>query len=264
MLQAIVFSKDRACQLEFLLRTLYAKVVGALDVKVIYLSTNPATEKGYQKVQGKYPQVKFIKQGHFKQDVLTSLNRDISFSTFFVDDIAFIRPWNLQDGKIKSLITDATLACLSLRMDLRYNFSYPLSRKQAIPKMDNCCWEWQKADGDWGYPMSLDGHIFRTPEIVSLIESVEFANPNKLEEALAHKPLKRPRVICYPQAKIINNPINKVQTVNNNVNGQKYPVDVDFLNRSFLEGYIIDIRSLGDIDSFTACHQEFQISLIRE
>ena len=34
------------------------------------------------------------------------------------------------------------------------------------------------------YPISLDGHIFRGQDILPLIQSIEFENPNKLESRL--------------------------------------------------------------------------------
>lgn len=265
MLQVIIFSKDRACQLEFLLRTFRAQVTGASVIKVLYMSTNEFFEKGYNKVKQKYSDVCFTKQSSFKQDLMTLVDKKLALTTFFVDDIAFIRPWNIQDEKLKILIANRDIACLSLRMDPKYDFCYAMKRKQTIPIFDNNhCWVWKNSSCDWGYPMSLDGHVFRTPDIVPLLEQLQYDNPNLLEGALARRPLDRNKMICYREGKIINNPVNKVQTVNQNIYGQQHPVDAVFLNQAFIEGNLIDNKSLGDITRFVAVHQEFPISLIRE
>ena len=54
-------------------------------------------------------------------------------------------------------------------------------------------WHWMGMEGDWGYPMSLDGHIFRTAEIAPLLEHLDYRNPNVLEAALARRPLTLPK-----------------------------------------------------------------------
>ena len=58
---------------------------------------------------------------------------------------------------------DPEIACLSLRMCPRMDYSYALDTITGIPPFeDGTTWRWPEAEGDWGYPMSLDGHVFRT------------------------------------------------------------------------------------------------------
>ncbi len=46
-------------------------------------------------------------------------------------------------------------------------------------------WRWREAGGDWGYPMSLDAHIFRTGHLSRFIMELKYHNPNTLEGSLA-------------------------------------------------------------------------------
>jgi GT2 family glycosyltransferase len=80
-------------------------------------------------------------------------------------------------------------------------------------------WHWQGMEGDWGYPMSLDGHIFRTAQIAPLLERLPYRNPNELEAVLADAPLALAKVTCFDVARIVNVPDNRVQDTAPNRHG---------------------------------------------
>jgi len=65
--------------------------------------------------------------------------------------------------------------------------------------------------------MSLDAHIFRTPQLASLVLSLEFSNPNSFEGALAihcsdPKNGCAGRMSSHEDAVVVNLPVNLVQT----------------------------------------------------
>ena len=45
-------------------------------------------------------------------------------------------------------------------------------------------WRWREADGDFGYPLSLNGTIYRSADLLPLLD-FPFANPTQLEAGLA-------------------------------------------------------------------------------
>ena len=120
--------------------------------------------------------------------------------------------------------------------------------------------KWHGEQGDYGYPMSLDGHFFRTNEIIALSKALTYNNPNSYEAILARYPLNRLKMICFEDSIIVNNPVNKVQNYNNNVHGN---VTAEFLNEKFLDGYVIDFEDFKGVKNF-ACHQEIEINFIKD
>jgi hypothetical protein len=92
--------------------------------------------------------------------------------------------------------------------------------------------------------MSLDGHVFRSSDIIPAIAGQEFRNPNTLETELARHPLDRPKLICLPEAPVVNIPANRVQDANFNRHGGG---SAERLNRMFVAGARLDPRPFAGI-----------------
>jgi hypothetical protein len=128
------------------------------------------------------------------------------------------------------------------------------------PEFDqNLVWSWMDHSDDFGYPMSLDGHIFRTEDIFPLLSNLSFYNPNSLESILSKNPPHRTKMICLSRAPIFNIPVNKVQ---NNYNNRHGSISAAYLNDMFLSGYRISLKPLIGFNNI-ACHQEVDIRLKR-
>ena len=262
MINNIIFSKDRACQLDLFLRSIIHNVrdYKRLTWTIIYLASTPEYEEGYEKVKKRFPNFSFINEmvKGFRNTTIDYLYT-LPYHQFFVDDDCFKEKWDPFDSKLDLLQTPEILT-ISLRMDPKYNYCYTQKRMTPPPSfINNLRWYWEKLDGDWGYPMSLDGHIFRTDDIVPLIRNLQFKNPNTLEAGLASKYLARPLMSCYSTAKIINLPINKVQTFNNNHAGLQYKISVEDLNRRYINGEQINLDLIMGAQGFNAPHYELPL-----
>ena len=51
MINAIIFSKDKACQLELLLKSIRRNTSNLFDIKVIYETSNGVFKQGYEKLK---------------------------------------------------------------------------------------------------------------------------------------------------------------------------------------------------------------------
>ena len=51
MINAIIFSKDKACQLELLLKSIRRNTSNLFDIKVIYEASNSVFNQGYEKLK---------------------------------------------------------------------------------------------------------------------------------------------------------------------------------------------------------------------
>ena len=75
----IVFSKDRALQLELFIRSFnkYVKNFNNYTINIIYTYSNSQFEAGYNKlILMNYTNVKFIKEGDFKKDVINCIDKN--------------------------------------------------------------------------------------------------------------------------------------------------------------------------------------------
>jgi hypothetical protein len=268
MINAIIFSKDRACQLDCLLRSIERNVEKTVSIKwsVVYLATTREHQRGYEKLfQRAFRGCIFYdeKKEGFKQTTLNLLKEEFPYHVFFVDDDCFKSSWNPNDGSLDLLKQRKDLLTVSLRMDPSYDFCYTQKQKTPPPIIGkDGIWEWKDLQGDWGYPMSLDGHIFHSHDVLPLIRSINFKNPNSLEGRLATQVLGKPLMFCYPNAKIINLPINKVQTVNKNHAGLYHPTSIEELNRHFLSGEQLSLEAIMKAKGFNAPH--FELPLLFE
>lgn len=260
----IVFSKDRALQLELFLRSFNTFVKNPLDYKVsvLYTYSTPSFKLGYDwLIREKSANVNFVKEENFKKDTIYLIDPSKLYTVFFVDDIVFKEPFEFYDDKMNMFINNQSIACLSLRLHPYLVYCYAESRNMKQPTFDrNNIFNWTKETGDYGYPMSQDGHIFRTHQIQQMHEYLEYHAPNTLEGKL-HLQRKKmpPLMICYDKSKIINNPINRVQFASINRCGN---ISAESLNDKFLDGYLIDLKPFIGFDN-VAVHTEITPEFIK-
>jgi len=264
MVNIIIFSKNRANQLELFLRSMkfYFKEFSESTINVLYTYSDDNFKAGYDKLFTihKDSNIKYIKETDvFKHHVLLLLNPEILYTVFFVDDIVFKNPFSLESKQFKLFSMNNDILTLSLRLHPNLTYCYAAGFRISPPSFDsNLLFKWYGQQGDYGYPMSLDGHFFRTNDILPIIKVISFNNPNSFESILSNYPLNRSKMICFEESIIINNPINKVQNFNNNFHGN---ISAEFLNDKFLDNYIIDLYDFKGLKNIS-CHQEIEIRLI--
>lgn len=255
----IVFSKDRAMQLDLFLRSFMMHVVESpiYQINVLYSYSNNDFKKGYDKlIDGGFSNVSYLLETEFKRNLLSMIYVSYPLLVFFVDDNIFLRAFDFYDSQMLIMDRDDVL-CRSLRLNPHMEHCYPAQKNMTPPSMDkDNVWTWVGASVDYGYPMSVDGHIFRTHDLYPLLVSLNYSNPNTLEGSLVTHSIKdRPKMVCYDKSVIVNNPINRVQTVNGNRHGT---IDQRILNNKWLDGYRISLNPFINFDN-TSCHQEIDL-----
>ena len=265
MLNIIVFSKDRACQLELFLRSMkiYFNEFYDHKINILYTYSSDKFKEGYERLFTIHndSNINYIKETQdFKRHVILLLDQNNPYTVFFVDDIVFKNPFTLKSKQFKLFTLNDEILTLSLRLSSYLTYCYAARIRITPPNFDsNFSFKWQGLPGDYGYPMSLDGHFFRTNEFAAITKVLTFNNPNSYESILASYPINRLKMICFEDSIVMNNPINKVQNWNNNVHGN---ISADFLNENFLEGNIIDLEDFKGLKN-KSCHQEIEIKLIK-
>lgn len=207
-INTIISSKNRACQLELLLRSL------TMPACVLY-TCDPEFEAGYTKVSKMYPETKFVRETHFKTDLLNLIAAGQDYVMFAVDDDVQIRPFSEDALEFTEFTNNPEIICLSLRLSPDY-------RWHGQPELVDNKWQWQQyARGSshyheylriWGYPMAVGANILRRADVLeTLALAGEIKNPSYLEGALNLKTPNRPWVKCLNKAVFINNEANQVQ-----------------------------------------------------
>ena len=262
MLNIIIFSKNRPPQLELFLRSMkkYFKEFSSFKIIVIYIGTSNEFIKGYELAKTLHPDIVWQEEQGFQNTLISVFDRSLKYSVFFVDDNIFKEPFSLNDEEFKYFDSHGDILTLSLRLHPRLTYCYPASCVMSPPEFKKYnVFEWKGGIGDYGYPMSLDGHIFRTRDIYYFILNLRYDGPNSLEAQMAAQPLPYPKMMCYNKSIIMNNPANKVQEYNNNVHGN---ISIDYLNSQFLSGNIINLKTYEGFEN-TSCHQEMPINFIQ-
>lgn len=258
MLNVVVFSKDRPAQLELLLRSLQRYLAGweQLAPRVLYACSDERAEAGYDLVEHLYPQVEWhVQHGgrSFKEHVLGLVDPARPLTVFLVDDDVLKAAVSVADDEIEQLARDPELLCVSLRMAPHMDYCYSEDLSTPPPAFaPRNTWAWQGLAGDWGYPMSLDGHVFRTAEILPLLETLDYRDPNSLEAALAAVPPARPLVRCYASARLVNIPANRVQDTAPN---RHAGISVETLTERFLAGERLSLATVVGVRTPAPHHE---------
>lgn len=249
-MNVIIFSKDRAAQLDLLLRSM-----PQWNNNILYTCSTDEFAEGYDILETQYDNF-FIRQANFKDDLLRFIQPHERFTVFFTDDDVFINDMPANSPQMYEMMNSSHVACLSLRLNPRMTYCYTLNRPMRHPHFHKYnTWQWQRGDADFGYPMSLDGHIFPTCDILPLLQRLEYNNPNELEGRLATNPSHRPKMVCFDKSVIVNNPINRVQNTVPNRHGD---ISAEWLNEQFLQGKRIKLEPFLGYEP-NACHVELPI-----
>lgn len=255
--ECIIFSKDRAMQLHGLLSSYFYFVSNTAPIHILYTCSSTEHQKSYDDLIEIFrdKEIFFIKEISFKEQLTSLLGEIKSYKMFFMtDDALFIDYFDLED--FTKYNTQNTVPTLSKGYDLTYCFAF--DKMQDLPKFlkkgglesEKLMWEWslETDSPDWAYPLSVDGSLFTTKEILEIIKQTSFRAPNSLESNLQEfLPLYINRYgISYQNVKYVNIPCNIVQKewINKSTNS----MDVEFLLKKWNEGKRIHFEEFKGVD----------------
>ena len=119
----IVFSKDRAMQLDLCLRSI-KKYVEHQEVIVILAWSDPKYLDGYSKLLDRHRDVFFIKQGNFKRTLKITVEDCGHHFVTMVDDSIFVREFT-KDNFINLFVNMETfdsIKCASLMLSPKIDY----------------------------------------------------------------------------------------------------------------------------------------------
>jgi len=258
-MRSIIFSKDRAAQLDLLLRSM-KRFAPWIKPFVLYTTSNLNFQQGYNECFAIHDVDNWHEEKPFRDEVLKLIECKNKYIQFLTDDDVFINEWT-EEMFLSAFgnCDEEKIAGLSLRLHKGITYSYTRNQDNPVPPIINNTWRWRKAQGHWNYPFSVDGDVYRTEHIIKALNTCIFNNPNQLEgaglSAVSKLFIDLPRFVCYPVPKLINIPWNRVQdTVQNYHEGE----DPDTMNDMYLKGYDIKPDNIYHIKS-NAFHQPVEL-----
>jgi hypothetical protein len=186
-LVSIVFSKDRAMQLDAFLRSYLVKIKNKSPLIILYATSNEQHEQSYKDLKKRYevnPDILFVKEHDFRKQLLEILEKTTAQKVLlFVDDMIFTHDFDFD--RLRQVDTANYIATLTRGKDLIY--STVLKIKLDIPPFHEfngmLCFKWNdiKIFSDWSFPLGVSGYMFGKNEILAMFNVINFKAPNSLE-----------------------------------------------------------------------------------
>ena len=286
MITTLIFSKNRACQLDLLIRSLNRHADTAMQLNVLYDFSDADFESGYKRVMEKFPQVKFIKQRSFKKDVVDILSSAEKYVCFLTDDDVMFGDFSMSG--LESLFAEVNPMSLSLRLGRNTIIQDPyldlvttMPRNITIFEDKFMIWDIKSVGNfeieiienkvynryyacNFAMPVSLDGHLYKKQYLLPILKNITYYCTNTMEIAMAKAPngLYPTSILACPlQSIVVNSPNNKIQDTINTMAGERFSLPVKELNQQFLEGKVLNLDKIYGFD-IKGCHQELNLEMV--
>ena len=295
LITSIIFSKDRALQLDLTLKTIKQNFGLCSNVVVLYKTSEQQYEESYATVKEEHPNVSFYKQSHsiFFDIVSIIKNAESNYICFFTDDNIVYRNADITEDALNQVfnILDSQgqsvgCACVSLRLGLnttKRDVGQGLI-DDVIPKLFSLppffLWGFTNLPpgGYWSYPLSVDGHIFNKEKILAFCVELEILNkhyqstgqdstekwrwrqtPNEFKSKLQRFYFDMPNVMATLETScVVNSPNNKVQNQVPNKFGNHFSYAAEDLNNHYKLGKRLNVDNIN-FDNIVCPHQEIDI-----
>ena len=288
MITLIIFSKNRPLQLDLCLSSI-AQNFNANYTPIVLYNCDEQYENAYKTLKQDHQNVMFWKQGKsLFEDVFVAVNSfENQYCCFMTDDcIMYRQSPNLSNDNLRQIFAMENICCFSLRLGANvkkrghknegqdfYWFDDILQYAEGLDIWQNSlgfiCWNRGQHlyGGYWNYPISVDGHIFRTENVSSWMEELVYLEPikkwdqtpNELERALQRFVNEMPCLIgCFESSCIVNSPNNRVQNTIANYEGVFHPAAPELLLQYFEQGKRDSLEKLN-VENIQCPHTEIDI-----
>lgn len=265
----LVFSQDRAAQLELFLRSYAQQMSTPLPLTVMYGASSRAHQQAYDEVLDAHRDggITAISGTSFKTDLLAALKAsNARHVLFFSDDIVFIHPidtrlleqWDPRDG----------ILSLRLGRNITHSSGHPGTLQPQPASLESATlgeqslarWRWSTGLQDWALPTSLEGHLLPLPDLVPVAEQASFDAPASLERAIGQYNFlfKWRWGYCWERARIMNLPLLDMPLPGNH----GIAPDAEQLLDAFQRGLRLDISHLP-LAQHNSCHMAWTPALRR-
>ena len=258
MCDVLIFSKDRACQLEALLRSIEEHGPQYEDITILYRSSTREHNAAYRSIMpGRHHwRWESEMETSFYQSVQDWLLCSENVVSFLVDDQIFYRKADLDP--VPGVVYQYGLNCVR---------SHPMGCEQRAHVLNQedgwFGWSWKDSTGDFAYPLSIGGNVYDKQELLEALPD-SFDSPTSLEAGMAcyaawwsRETLTAPLHSC-----LVSLPHNRVTVQATNPISGVPEWSADALCDAFLDGLRIDYAAM-DFSGVDAAHAEIPLVLSR-
>ena len=270
-LRSVIFSKNRAMQLQALLESfeLHSRSAKNIHLSVLY-KVDDQFRHQYVQLEKDYPDVLFVEEVALVKQ-LVSLYKGFDFLFMQADDNIFIRKFSLVKI-MDELDAHESAIGFSLRLGLNINQSYMTGVKWTLKdyKVVNKIiikFNWVKSSIEFGYPLEATASVYRVSQVGPIIVKTPERTPSGVESNL-NRNRKRFRekirkILCYRKSAIFSVPVNVVQIFRpGNRFGIEFSYSVEELANKFDEGYRINVQKFSGIEPVST-HQEVEFEFVK-
>ena len=254
MADVLIFSRDRACQLDALLRSIEENGPKYKSVSVLLKATEPKHLRAYQQV---VLASKGVKPFHVETDFHKQVKEWLHGTdrpSFLVDDQIFYRKADLDP--VPGVVYQYGLNCVR---------SHPMGCEQRAHVLNQedgwFGWSWKDSTGDFAYPLSIGGNVYDKQELLEALPD-SFDSPTSLEAGMAcyaawwsRETLTAPLHSC-----LVSLPHNRVTVQATNPISGVPEWSADALCDAYLDGLRIDYAAM-DFSGVDAAHAEVPLVL---
>lgn len=257
MNRLLVWSKDRAAQLELLLMTIKSQPYPLFDqICVVYKATTPDLEYGYQIVYQEYPQIPLFNEEfvNFEHQTKTLANNcdNIYFST---DDTILYRncPYELPNINYGE--------CFSLRLGTNTiiqnchtgQLQEPLNKFIEGPEGISWNPHLYHPTNNYGYCFGLDMCGYNASQMRNIFKQIDFKTTNELESRLFKHRDGITVMKSFRRSVAVNVPYNNISGITACMSGTP---SLSQLNTEFLNGKRLRYDPQVVVEG---CHQEIPL-----
>lgn len=276
-IQAFIFTKDRAAQLRLLLESFERNCPGMFEPYILWRASSADYNRGYAALSREelvpwtawVEEAKPIRQ-HFFEAIRYAQERSGAMA-IFTDDCIFYRPCKATAGQVLATLDERTFV-FSLRFGYNtrvqdYSLGSLQPPLQGEPWQENGTWfvRWNFKQYNWtqnyGYPFGMDGHVFRTEDLITVTQGIRMRTFREWEGTLcqpgSRNMLKKAYMAALANSCVVNNPCNSMQWPPLEA-GRFHPFGAAELNEKYLDGWAIDLDGF-DFSDVRGAHQEFPI-----
>lgn len=246
MIRTIIFSKDRAMQLDLLLWSMHKFALQLDDVCVLWSASRDRFYRAYRRLMRDY-KIHWYLQSAFLDDVSILTASVRPYIQFLVDDCVFYRPL---ECPTEILPNTAYAPRLGLNCTRCGNIGVPQSVPTQLYRDIG-----GEGDRDFDCTWSLDGHIYRREEIQPYLDRGGYSTPNELESAFCGE--IRPRLYFPKHSCLTNVPHNSVGESKGNRHMHPGDDPIVMLNDLYLSDWRIDWNQM-DFSNVDSCHMDLE------
>ncbi len=270
-INCIVPSFNRPQQLDCLLQSLRLNAPNLdLDIRVLYKYSDEHFQKGYEICRQRFPRVFWHEEEDFNKQIRNFLMCG-RHTLFFTDDCIFYRKFTGTNEDVLELMPGSL--CFTWRVSkntivqnyLTGELQQPLELHGYEEIGDYLRWNYKirPAHSNYGYWFSLDSHLYRSTDILTLLQGKTFDNPRSLETLIInnvkarmespYKNMTAPKESC-----VFVNSVNRVQSGDVPAGIHHY-YSPEELNFRYLNNEVVDFSATFNDIVVNSAHTELPL-----